>query len=130
MLTHNLGGGGIAYNGQRITFLCTIVEYREDIIMEWSSEQYIGTGGDVLQLTSDHPIGYTANDTWNPTTVATLISTSTRRSNVVVTVTVVSELQLIASARYPISNVSCGANGRGPVSTVTFQTILFPGKPA
>jgi hypothetical protein len=103
-LTNDLKGN-IAYHGQRVTFLCTIVADRE-ILTTWRSPQYIR--GDVLQLLSTSEDGHTVNNLQNPDTVATLIN-STRSNG---TVTVVTELQLTASAMYPISHVGCKANGR------------------
>ena len=123
-LTHNLSGGGFAYNGQRVTFICTIV-VAHDTVITWESDDYIGTGGDVLQLTSVDPEGTSATNPRNPTTVATLIST-TRSSDGVITA--ISKLQLTASALSPTSYISCMTNGAGPVKTVTFQTSML-GKP-
>ena len=120
MLTHNLDDDAVAYNGQRVTFVCTIVAGC-DILITWKSDHYIRPRGDVLQLTSNDTEGSTVNNTRNPTTVATLINT-TQSSNG--EITVVSELQLTASASYPNSRVSCRANG-GRIHTVTFQTSIF-----
>ena len=122
MLTHNLGDDAVAYNGQRVTFICTIniVAGRDNIIITWESAHYIGTGrGHNLRLNSSDPESHTARNSQNPTTVATLIN-STRNSNRVITA--VSELQLTASARYPTSTVSCRANGRR--SIITFRKSL------
>ena len=115
MLTHNLVGGNRAYDGQVVTFLCVITGV--DTVLNWISDDYIGTGGDVLQLASADPVGQTASNPRNPTTVATLVSTS--RSGGVTTT--VSELQLTASSQFPTSNVSCRDNGQGPVNTTSFR---------
>jgi hypothetical protein len=114
----------MAYNGQRVTFTCTInivVDHR--IVIRWRSEDYIGTGvRDILQVTSDDPIGSTDNIS---TTEATLIS-GTRSNNGLITV--VTELQLTASAMYPISHISCRANdGPMAIRMVTFFTFVLPG---
>jgi hypothetical protein len=117
MLTHNLAGDH-AYNQQVVTFWCVIIGL--DTILTWRSEHYIGTGGDVLQLASALPPGRTASNSRNPTTVATLIST-TRSGGVTTTV---SELQLTASSQFPTSSVSCANNGDEPVNTTVFQTLF------
>ena len=118
MLTSNLFKGRRAYDGQRVTVRCVVVGIHT--ILTWRSVQYIGTGGDVLQLASADPAGQMASNSRNPTTVATLISTS---HNGGVTTTV-SELHLTASSQFPNSSVSCGVNSHGPVSTIVFQTLF------
>ena len=104
-----------AYDRQVVTFQCVITGV--DTIFNWISDDYIGTGGDVLQLASSDPPGQTASNPRNPTTVATLVSTS--RSNGVTTT--VSELQLMASSQFPNSSVSCRDNGQGTVNTTSFR---------
>ena len=113
-LSNNLISGDRAYTGQRVTFRCVIVGM--DTVLTWRSSQYIGTGGDVLQLASADPAGQTASNSRNPTTVATLVSTS--RSGGVTTT--VSELQLTASSQFPNSTVSCEVNSHGPVNVTSF----------
>lgn len=115
MLTHDLIGGNRAYDGQRVTFRCVIVGL--DTVVTWRSQDYIGTGGDLLQLASADPAGQTASNSRNPTTVATLINT-TRIGGVTTTI---SELQLTASSQLFTSNVSCGVNGQGPFNTTLFR---------
>jgi hypothetical protein len=115
MLTHNLVGGNRAYDRQVVTFRCVITGVVR--VINWRSEQYIGTGGDVLQLASADPPGQTASNSRNPTTVATLVSSS-RSSGVT---TVVSELRLTASSQFPTSNISCRDNGQGPVNSTSFR---------
>ena len=115
MLTSNLFKEVRAYDGQRVTFRCVVVGIR--IVLTWRSSQYFG---DVLQLTSADPVGQMASNSRNPTTVATLISTS--RSGGVTTT--VSKLQLTASSQLPNSSVSFGVNSHGPVSTTVFKTLF------
>ena len=122
-LTHNLGDDEVAYDGQRVTLICTIIGGYHTVIT-WRSAHYIGMRGDYLQLSSADPIGHNITNSRNPTTVATLINSTHNRNGVI---TAVSELQLTASAQYPTSNVGCRANG-GSFSTITFQTVLLTGK--
>jgi hypothetical protein len=114
--------GNVAYPGQRVTFLCHVVANRE-ILITWTSPQYIGTKGADLQLLSTSEDGHTMRSRQNRDTVATLLHTT--RSNETVTVTVEAELKLTASAMYRNSHVSCRANG-GPPRRVTFFTSLLP----
>jgi hypothetical protein len=102
ILTHDLGSRAVAYHGQAVTFTCTVnIVMDRDIVITWRSEHYIG---DVLQLMSDAPVGTTVNQS---TTVAIL--TKHTQSNRIITI--VTQLQLIASAMYPDSRVSCQPNG-------------------
>jgi hypothetical protein len=107
VLTHNLGSGAIAYHGQKVTLTCTVnivTVVNRGIVITWRSGDYIGPG-DVLQVTSKDSVGSTVHKS---TTAVTLISTT--QSNGMITV--VTELQLMASAMYPNSRVSCQPNGR------------------
>ena len=72
-LMHNLVGNR-AYDRQVVTFQCVITGV--DTVLNWISDDYIGVGGDVLQLASADPVGQTASNPRNPTTIATLVSTS------------------------------------------------------
>ena len=131
-LTHNLGDNGVAYDRQRATFICMIVAGQDiDIVITWSSDEYIGTGGIVLQLTSADSVGSNKYNPRIPTTVVTMINT-THSSDGVITVT--TSLQLVASVQYPTSTITCRANGHGPNATVAFQTSMqsttyMPSKP-
>ena len=116
-LMHNLVANR-AYDQQVVTFRCVIVGV--DTVLNWISDDYIGVGGDVLQLASADPPGQTASNPRNPTTVATLVSANRSRG----VTTTVSELRLTASSQFPTSSISCRDNGQGPVSTVIFQTLF------
>ena len=125
ILIDNLGSGAMAHDGQRVTFMCTInIVIGRAIVIAWRSDDYIGIGGtdDILQVASNAPLGTTVNKS---TTVLTLIS-SNHSSNGLLTV--VTELQLVASASYPKSHLSCRVKGV-PIRTeiVTFFTSLLPG---
>ena len=112
ILTHNLGSDVMAYHGQRVIFTCTVrdIVVGHPIVITWSSDDYIGTGGtnDVLQVHSNAPLGTTDRKI---TTVLTL--TNRTRNNG--TVTVETQMKLIASAMYPNSCVSYTPNGHEPV---------------
>ena len=59
--------------------------------------------------------------TLDPTTVATLISTTTINDTGVTEI--VSELHITASIQYPNSSVGCRNDGHGAVNSTTFQTL-------
>jgi hypothetical protein len=125
VLTHNLGSDAIAYDGERITFICTVdIVMGHRVVITWRSVDYIGRGrrGDVLQLMSDAPVGTMDTDR-RSTTVVTLTNRTQRGNG---TVTIVTELQLMASAMYANSRIGCMANGT-PIHWVTFFTSLLPG---
>jgi hypothetical protein len=107
----------MAYIGQRVTFTCIVnIVVNRPINTTWRTEDYIGSGSDdVLQLRSNDSVGTTVNKS---TTVVTLIRSTRSKTGLI---TVETELQLTADARYPISRVSCMANG-GPIHGVTFFT--------
>ena len=110
ILTHNLGSDAIAYHGQRVTFTCTVdIIVGHGIVITWSSDDYIGTGGDVLQVRSNARVGTTDR---KMTTVVTLINRI--QNNRVVTVE--TQMQITASVVYPNSSVSCRPNGHEPAS--------------
>jgi hypothetical protein len=109
ILTHNLGSGAVAYSGQKVTFTCTVnIVVNHDIVITWRSEDYIGRGHDVLQVTSKDPEGTTDHKL----TTAVMLINRTQSNGMV---TIVTELQLIASAMYFSSQVGCKPNGHETV---------------
>ena len=102
----------VAHPQDIITFTCTT---RGSPILEWFSEEYIGTGGNRLQILS----GSNRNtSSISPDVVATRLNVITENKIIVI----VSELKIVASIRYPIATVSC-SNGSPKRSNVTFQTV-------
>jgi hypothetical protein len=77
-----------------------------DIVITWRSEDYIGTGGDGLQLTSIDTVGTTS--TVNKSTTVVTLTNRTRNNGIT---TIVTQLHLIADAMYPDFRVSCQPNG-------------------
>ena len=117
-LTNNLNEVNIAYEAQTVTFRCII--QGTGTILTWISDDYIGSGGVVLQFASLHSPGWNASNSLNPTTVATLIS-----ANTVNGVTVIeSELRIIASVQYPTSSVSCRVDNYGELNTAMFRKAV------
>ena len=114
-LTSTLNGARVAYEGQRITFTCVT---RNSLILQWRSDQYIGTGDSRLEI---HSFG---SEVYVPSNIDS--NTLARRINTFndngVTV-IVSELHLIASLQHQTSTIICDNNGHGGSKNITFQTV-------
>jgi hypothetical protein len=117
-LSSNLNVGATAYDNQLVTFECT-VQATGAIVLSWSSDDYVGPGGALLQVASVRGPGYTATSHTNPNTVATLTSVTTDTDTEVTEV--VSHLHITASAQHPNSSVSCRLDNQGTPSTITFS---------
>ena len=99
--------------GERVTFTC---EARDTSILEWHSEEYIGTGGDRIEILRS---GDGRNETrLGGETVATTVSVSTYSGVTVI----ISQLHIMTSEQIPTSSVTCAINGNGPRETIFFTT--------
>ena len=83
--------------------------------MEWVSEDYIGAGGDLIEI-------FSQDDGSNQTrregmTVATRVGVHDDNGITVI----ISQLHITASDQFPMSSVTCRINGRGPSTTVNFN---------
>ena len=83
----------MAYPEQQVMFTCVT---RGTDILEWRSEEHIGTGGDSLQFLSIERPGDIKSKSHNPSTVATLVSISMDSGDN----EIVSNLHVIASSRF------------------------------
>ena len=111
-LNSTLNAEHVARPQGTIIFTCIT---RGSPILEWFSEEYIGTGGDRLQVLS----GSDRNtSSITPDAIATRISVTTENGIVII----VSELRIIASIRFPEATVSC-SNGSPKKNNVTFRTV-------
>ena len=119
LLTSNLNEGNIAYDAETIIFTCTI--RGNGTILTWTSAEYIGRGGDVLEFSSIDSSGQTTSSSDNPTTIATLINTNTDPDTQVTMIK--SELHIIASVRHPTSSVGCRINSHGKANITEFETV-------
>ena len=84
--------------------------------MEWSSEEYIGEGGDLIEV-------YSGGDGSSQTrlrgsTVATRVNVYSDSGITVI----ISQLHIVASEQFPTSSVTCRINTRGPRETINFNT--------
>ena len=111
-LTSTLNAEHVVYNQDTIIFICTT---RGSPILEWFSEEYIGTGGDRLQILS---ISDRNTSSINQNAVAARINVTNENGVVVI----VSELRIIASIQYPNATVSC-SNGSPKKIDIIFQTL-------
>jgi hypothetical protein len=101
----------LACPGDVITFTCIT---RGSPILEWFSEEYIGTGRDRLQILSES----TRNtSSITPDAVAIRINV-TSVSGVTV---IVSELRITASTKYPTATVSCSNGDQSLLQNITFR---------
>ena len=111
-LTSTLNSERVVYPQDIIIFTCTT---GGSPILEWFSEEYIGTGRNRLQILSESDRN---TSSITPDAVATRISVTTENGIVVI----VSELRILASKEYPNATVSC-SNGSPKKVDVTFQTV-------
>ena len=110
-MTSTLSGDRFICSGEVVIFTCTT---RGSPILEWFSEEYIGTGGDRLQILS----GSDRNtSSVNPDAVATRINVTNDNGETVI----VSELRIIASISYPIATVSCSSGDQRLMQNITFR---------
>ena len=97
----------------RVNFTCIT---RGSDILEWLSDEYIGPGGDRLQILSGSSRN-SATSNSNPDTVATRISVTTENGEVVI----VSILSIVVSAQYPTATITCSNSDRGMKQNITFK---------
>ena len=110
-LRSTLNDDQLVCSGKLLIFTCTT---RGSPILEWFSEEYIGTGGDRLQILS----GSDRNtSSINPDVVATRINVTNDNGITVI----VSELQIIASIKYPTATVSCSNGNLRSIQNITFR---------
>ena len=115
-MSSTLIDGHLAYPGQRVVFTCVT---RNSSILEWRSDEHIGTDGDDIQIYSIGTDRDNVTSVTIPTTYATRDSVTMDNGITVI----VSQLFITASDRFPTSSVTCGINSLGPRQTISFNTI-------
>ena len=110
-LNSTLTHGEFARPGQRITFTCVA---RNTTLLVWFSDDYVGTGGDHLPISSGGP----ARNQTRGSTVATRVRVDIDNGITVI----ISQLHIIASEELSPSSVRCGINGQGPHQVINFTT--------
>ena len=112
-LESSLNADQLACSGELVIFTCTT---RETPILEWFSEEYIGTGRDRLQILSESDRN---TSSITPAAVAIRISVSSESGVTVI----VSELRITASIKYPTATVSCSNGDQRFIQNITFRTF-------
>ena len=100
-------------SGEIVLFKCTT---KGSQILEWLSEEYIGIGGDRLQILS---ISDRNISSITPDAVASRINVTTDDGAIVI----VSELRIVASIKYPTATVSCSNGDQRFLQNITFKTF-------
>jgi hypothetical protein len=96
-----------------VTFTC---EARDTSVLEWYSDEYIGSGGDFIEIVKN---GGGRNQTrLGGETVATTVSVNTDSGITVI----VSQLHKMTSERFAIASVTRAINGQGPRKVIPFTT--------
>jgi hypothetical protein len=112
-LESSLSADRLVCPGEVIIFTCIT---RGSPILEWFSEQYIGTGRDLLQISSESARN-TSSITPDAVAVRTNVSIASETGDTVI----VSELRITASIKYPIATVSCSNGDQRFLQNVTFR---------
>ncbi|MCG8621182.1 MAG: hypothetical protein MJE68_04145 [Proteobacteria bacterium] len=109
----------IAYVDEMIVFTCVV---RGSDIMAWTSEEYIGTGGQQLPFAAAEPEGSVQRAIRNNQTVATLV-TAVNTGEVMI----VSELRIRIMSTHPLASVQCISRG-ADIATVNSTSFQLAGK--
>ena len=112
-LTSTLNRKKIAYPGQNIIFTCVTLHSG---ILQWSNNEYIGTGESRLELFSSGSTDR-ENSRINQHTYARRLNTTSDNEPRVI----VSELHVTASLQHQIATITCANNGHGQYESITFQ---------
>ena len=112
-LESSLNVDRLACPGELVIFTCTT---RGTPILEWFSEEYIGSGRERLQILSE-----SARNTSSitPDAVAVRINVSSESGVTVI----VSELRIIAATKYPTATVPCSNGDQRFIQNTTFRTF-------
>ena len=113
-LSSTLIRGLFALPQQKVVFTC---KTKNSTILEWQSDEHIGTGGDSIPIYSVGPRDNVTSG-GNSNTYATRVNVSTEGGITVI----VSQLHIIASDQFPTSSVTCRINGQGLRESITFTT--------
>ena len=113
VLSSTLFLGEYARPEEWVTLTC---EARDASVMEWYSEEYIGPGGDFIEILRN---GDGNNQTRRGgETVATTVSVNTYSGVTVI----ISQLHIMTSGQIPTSLVVCAINDHGPRKVITINT--------
>ena len=105
--------GNYSCPGQEIIFTCVT---NGSVVVAWSSNEYIGTGGLQLEFTSRDSVGRRITSSSNPSTFAEL----TMRAEGLVTE---SQLHIIVSRDIPMATVTCSDVSGGSTTFISFGLL-------
>ena len=109
-LHSTLYGVEVAYVDETVVFTCTV---RGSNSMAWTSEEYIGTGGQRLEFSAAELPGTRLSAVGNSQTVAVLVSAR-------IDEIIVSELYIRIRPNYPTASVWCHNINAGTAKSVEF----------
>jgi hypothetical protein len=109
-LHSTLYGVEVAYVDEMVVFTCVV---RGSNSMAWTSEEYIGTGGQRLEFSAAEPAGTTLPAVGNSQTVATLV-------NATIDEIIVSQLSIRIRPTYLIASIWCHNINAGTTNSVEF----------
>ena len=81
--------------------------------MAWTSDEYIGTGGQRLELSAAEPVGTNYSAVGNSQTVAVLVSA-------MIDEIIVSQLRFRIRSNYPTASVWCHNINAGTTNSIEF----------
>ena len=84
--------------------------------MAWTSEEYIGTGGQRLELSAAEPVGTRYSAVGNNQTVATLIRAA-------IDEIIVSQLSIRIKSSYSVASVQCHNINAGTMNSIDFLLV-------
>ena len=113
ILTSTLLEGNYTCPGQQIIITCAT---NPSLVVAWSSNQYIGTGGLQLEFTSGDSVGRRIPSSTNPSTFAELTMTAGG-------LVTESQLHIIVSRNIPTATVTCSDVSGGSTSFISFELL-------
>ena len=109
-LHSTLYGVQVAYVGEIVTFTCVV---RQSNSMGWMSEEYIGTGGQQLEISAADPINTPQTAIGDNQTVATLTSA-------IVDKVIISQLRVKIKPGEQTASIQCRNSSDNTITSTTF----------
>jgi hypothetical protein len=113
VITSTLLDGNFACPGREVVITCAT---NTSLVVAWSSDEYIGTGGLQLEVTSIDSVGTRIQSTINPSAFAEL----TMKTGGLVTE---SQLHILVSRDIPMTTVTCSDVSSGFTSYLSFELL-------
>jgi hypothetical protein len=109
-LHSTLFGVEVAYVDEMVVFSCIV---RGSNSMAWTSNEYIGTGGQRLEFSAAEPAGTRLSAVGNSQTTAVLI-------NATIDEIIISQLRIMIQSNSPTASVRCHNINAGTNSSIEF----------